>query len=98
MRHEKWHRHFGVYGICARYDTLLVVNKTAGPYRNRYDLPGGTIEPNETIEQALFREFREETGLEIMDYRPLGFSEFIVRYDLRDNTHVGIESESDHFK
>jgi hypothetical protein len=36
----------------------------------------------------LGREFKEETGLEIIDCKALGFSEFIARYSLRDNSHI----------
>jgi len=88
MNLESWHRHFGVYGICCHVDRLLVVNKTAGPYMNRYDLPGGTMEPNETVQQALSREFKEETGMQLMECRQLGFCEFIVRYSQRDHSHI----------
>lgn len=35
-------------------------------YRNQWDLPGGQIESGETVEEALRREFCEETGLVIM--------------------------------
>jgi 8-oxo-dGTP diphosphatase len=35
-------------------------------YRNLWDLPGGCIEPAETVEEALKREFLEETGLTIV--------------------------------
>lgn len=38
-------------------------------YRNCWDLPGGQIEPGETVAEALRREFREETGLEIKKAR-----------------------------
>lgn len=30
-----------------------------------WSLPGGTVEPNETLEQAVIREAKEETGLDI---------------------------------
>ena len=38
-------------------------------YRNHWDLPGGQIEPGETVEEALKREFLEETGLTIVRAR-----------------------------
>lgn len=84
----EYHRHLGVYGICCRGDQLLVVHKTRGPYRNRYDLPGGTIEPNETIIQAIYREFQEETGLMINVEKNIGTSEFIVKYNINGKTHI----------
>jgi 8-oxo-dGTP diphosphatase len=38
-------------------------------YRDHWDLPGGQIEPGETVEEALKREFLEETGLTIVRAR-----------------------------
>lgn len=32
-----------------------------------FDIPGGKIEDNETMEQAVIREYKEETGLDIKD-------------------------------
>jgi len=84
----EYHRHLGVYGVCYQHNQLLVVHKTRGPYRNRYDLPGGTIEPNESIIQAIYREFQEEAGLVINIDKNIGTSEFIVRYDINDKTHI----------
>lgn len=83
-----YHRQLGVYGICCQNDQILVVHKTRGPYRNRFDLPGGTIESNESIIQAIYREFQEETGLFINVDKNIGTSEFIVRYNINDSTHI----------
>ena len=65
MSGRKYHRAFGVYGICIKDRKLLVINKNGGPYINRYDLPGGSLEEGEGLSVAMKREFLEETGLEI---------------------------------
>ena len=46
-------------------------------WRDMYVIPGGHIELGERMEDALRREIREETGLEIYDITFLGFQEFI---------------------
>jgi nucleoside triphosphatase len=44
---------------------------------NNYIIPGGHIEVGEPFEQALRREVKEETNLEIKDIKLVGLQEFI---------------------
>jgi len=46
-------------------------------WRNKYVMPGGHIELGESISQALKREIKEETNLEIFDVKFLCLHEFI---------------------
>ena len=58
-----------VIGYLEKSDKILLGLREDRPskiYRNHWDLPGGRIEPDETAEKALMREFLEETGLVIM--------------------------------
>lgn len=51
-----------VYGILLRDDKLLLVKDTWG---KKWGLPGGGIDAGESEEEALIREFQEETKIEI---------------------------------
>lgn len=55
----------GVCGILMLDKKIVVIKKARGPYKGKYDLPGGKIEEGESHEEALKREFLEETGLTI---------------------------------
>lgn len=61
-------KHFGVYGVCILDDKLLCINKTRGPYQNRYDLPGGSQKKEEGLTETLDREVLEETGYHVLKY------------------------------
>ena len=46
---------------------LLTSRPPGKVYEGYWEFPGGKLEPNETIAQALTRELREELGIEIED-------------------------------
>ncbi|RCW76957.1 NUDIX hydrolase [Saliterribacillus persicus] len=88
MSDKKYHRAFGVYGICLGDGKLLVINKNSGPYINRYDLPGGSLEEGESLSTAMKREFQEETGLKIEIEQNIGVIDFKVPWSWKDFTDV----------
>lgn len=66
---EKINNHFGVYGVRIQDNRLLCIKKNAGPYQNRYDLPGGSQQLGESLTETLKREIFEETGHELESYK-----------------------------
>jgi ADP-ribose pyrophosphatase YjhB (NUDIX family) len=83
-----WHRHLGIYGICEKEDKLLIIHKNGGPYTGRFDLPGGSLEPNESILRTITREFLEETGIQIRVVKHIGTKDFIVPWIRPNHTHT----------
>jgi ribosomal protein S18 acetylase RimI-like enzyme/8-oxo-dGTP pyrophosphatase MutT (NUDIX family) len=58
----------GVYGVAKENGKVLLVTQKSGPFAGLFDLPGGGIDFGEDPNQALHREFIEETG---MDFRSM---------------------------
>jgi ADP-ribose pyrophosphatase YjhB (NUDIX family) len=58
---------------------ILVVRRARPPANGLYTLPGGVVEIGETLTEAVAREVREETALEIEPVALAGFRETIVR-------------------
>lgn len=54
-----------------RGDTVLLVKRGREPSRGSYAFPGGRIESGESAEEAVRRELREETGLDVGDLVPV---------------------------
>ena len=54
-----------VAAIIRNQDRIFATQRGYGPYKDGWEFPGGKIEPDETPEQALAREIREELDTEI---------------------------------
>ncbi len=62
---ERYNRGYnlGVGGAVVRDNRLLLVRRASRRGRGNWQVPGGFVEPDETIEQAVVREVREEAGV-----------------------------------
>lgn len=55
----------GVGAVIVEAGKVLLVKRRYEPLAGRWSLPGGTLELGETLETAVAREMREETGLQV---------------------------------
>jgi 8-oxo-dGTP diphosphatase len=46
-------------------DTILLIKRATVPFSGYWALPGGRLDPGETVEQTVVREVNEETGLDV---------------------------------
>lgn len=58
---------FVVYvdGIYIKNKRMLVLKRSTDPFKGFWHVIGGQVKDNETLKEALFREFKEETNLEV---------------------------------
>ena len=54
-----------VDGIVERDDKLLLVRRKKDPFKGSLSFPGGKVDEGERVEDALKRELKEETNLDI---------------------------------
>lgn len=72
-----------VYGVCIKKDKVLLSRCWDG-----YDFPGGGMEMWETLQEALVREFFEESGLKITPGKILYINDgFFVMPDTNNKVH-----------
>lgn len=66
------------------HNRILLVKRGTMPFKGYWALPGGRLEPRETVEQTIVREVKEETGLDVVVVRKIG------EYH-EQGTHDGVE-------
>ena len=71
----------GIGGVIVDRGRTVLIRRGTEPLLGQWSIPGGTIEIGETIEEAVGREMREETGLEV---RVLELIELFDRIYLQD--------------
>jgi 8-oxo-dGTP diphosphatase len=50
----------------------MLIKRATVPFRGYWALPGGRVDPGETVEQTVVREVKEETGLDVVVVRKIG--------------------------
>lgn len=88
--------------IIYKENKVLMLQRARDPFKNYWVLPGGYVKSEETSKEAIVREAKEETGLEIKSleilgdyggyYDPRGFHLDII-YTSRSQGEVQISSE-----
>ena len=75
--------HVRVTGVVIEDGRILLLNQDTDAGRS-WSLPGGKVEEGETLAEALVREMREETGLDV----ELGRLLYVCDYLPGNGTHV----------
>jgi 8-oxo-dGTP diphosphatase len=73
------HPLLGVGAIIFDGDQVLLVERAGEPLKGWWSIPGGLLETGETLEAAIEREVREETGLEVRVVSRFDIFERIMR-------------------
>ena len=76
---------YRVCGIIIHDNKILAMHDERSPY---YYLPGGRVQLNETVEDAIIREIKEELEIDINIIRPLWFNQGFFCEDVsKENYH-----------
>lgn len=90
----KQFKHLGAYGLIIEERKIVLIKKKGGPYNEKLDLPGGTIEWGETPEQTLIRELNEEVGIDVTNYELFDANSVVLEWMHKEKLekvhHLGI--------
>jgi len=69
----------GVGALIFKGDSILLVERGKQPLKGYWSIPGGLLEVGEQLAEAVVREVREETGLEVKPVSVVEIFERILR-------------------
>jgi ADP-ribose pyrophosphatase YjhB (NUDIX family) len=81
---------FGVYALLRYKRKTILIKKGRGPYKGRWDLPGGKVDFGESPLKALVREIMEETGLKLKSAHLINAIGYKKQTSKETLHHVGI--------
>src|SRR3989344_168461 len=65
-------RAISIDALIIQDNKLLLIERALNPYKGFWALPGGHVDWNETVEEAVEREVKEETNLIVISLQLLG--------------------------
>ncbi|HEV2349252.1 MAG TPA: NUDIX hydrolase [Terriglobia bacterium] len=69
----------GVGGVVIHRERVLLIRRKHEPLKGEWSLPGGLVELGEELHQAVCRELKEETGLEVEPLEIMAVFDRIMR-------------------
>lgn len=81
MRREYPDRPLVSVGAAVVDGTRLLIRRAQEPSKGLWSVPGGVIELGETVQDAVIREVREETGIDVQIERLVDVADAIIRDD-----------------
>lgn len=89
MKKDRGKIWLGVCGIVENDNgEWLVVKKTYSGLKGRWSLPAGFVQEGETIDEAVVREVKEETGIDCYIKGLVGFRTGVIRSEISDNMAI----------
>lgn len=79
MDHENTNWQQSTAGVCIQDHKVLLARHTYGGGKGKLIIPGGYLEMGETPQQAVCREFLEETGITVQPQELIG-----IRFNAKD--------------
>ncbi|KOY82103.1 NUDIX hydrolase [Lysinibacillus macroides] len=89
MRKDRGKIWLGVSGVTVnQLGQWLVVKKAYSGLKGRWSLPAGFVQAGETVDEAVIREIKEETGIDCKVSGLIGFRTGVIRDEISDNMAI----------